>query len=388
MACKNPPMPLHADRMALRVVFVLIGAALSLPFMLIDTTLIARLVQDTLLPLWVVVPAAALVVVAPPVALGLIPAMRTVEGAAASSLLGVELVGPLDPARTSAQRVRTLGWFVLHLLAGLTVVGGVLGSILAPGWAIGPLLVAVAVMTVLLGTGLARLAPRLLGPSYAERVALLERDVARAVERNRIAREIHDGVGHALSLIAVQAGAARRVIAQDPEFAAGALAAVEDAARDAAADLDHVLGLLREDGEPRRQPVADLGAFEGLVRATRAAGLAVAHDVSGDLRDLPPLVSREGYRVVQELLTNALRYSTDSSVHVTIVREDHQLRVTADNPAAPADVGTSRRGSGLQGLSERVQALGGNLEAGPKGDRWHLRATIPVEPASNPGGRA
>lgn len=367
------------ERIALRVVYVLIGAALALAIALLDATIIALLVADSGLPAWTLAAIGTVVVVVPLCALGLLPAMRTVEGVAATSLLGVELPGAMEPARTNAQRGRTLAWFVLHVLAGSVVVAGVAGAVVATGLLVAPLLLGALVVTALLGAGLARIAPLLLGPSHGERLALLERDMDRAVERNRLAREIHDSVGHALSLVTVQAGAARRVLDTDRAFAVDALEAIEQAAREAAADLDHVLGLLREDGEPRPLPAADLGALDALVRATRAAGLDLEHHSRGPLGALPGVVSREGYRVVQEALTNALRYSADRTATLNLVREDARLLIEVENPvAADRPPGQPREGHGLRGISERVQALGGSLAAGPADGRWRTTATIPV----------
>ncbi|NYJ02661.1 signal transduction histidine kinase [Nocardioides thalensis] len=374
------------DRIVLRVVFVLIGAALALAIAILDVTIIALLVEDSGLPFWTLAAFGAVVVVVPLCALGLIPAMRTVEGVAATSLLGVDLPGALEPARTSAQRGRTLAWFVLHVLAGSVVVAAVAGAVVVTGLLVAPLLLGALIVAALLGAGLARIAPRLLGPSYGERLALLERDMDRAVERNRLAREIHDSVGHALSLVTVQAGAARRVLDTDRTFAVNALEAIEQAARDAAADLDHVLGLLREDGDTRHLPAADLGALDALVRATRAAGLDLEHRSPRPLGELPGVVSREGYRVVQEALTNALRYSADSTATLSLVRDDGRLLIEVENPVdAGRPSGRPREGHGLRGISERVQALGGSLVAGPVDGRWRTTATIPVAPPAGSG---
>ncbi|WP_435770128.1 sensor histidine kinase [Nocardioides sp. SYSU DS0651] len=377
-------MQLTVERAPLRVVFVLIGAALALALALVDTTVVALLHQETRLPLWAVVGLGAGLVVLPPVLLGLLPAMRTVEGVAATSLLGVDVPGAGEPARTASQRGRTLGWFLAHLLAGAAIAAGVTAALVVGGWWAVPVLGGTVLLAVALGTGLAALAPRLLGPSYAERIALLERDVDRAVERNRLAREIHDGVGHALSLVSVQAGAARRVLATDPAFARDALEAIEDAARRATADLDRVLGLLRDSAAPRPQ-AADLTTLEELVGATRTAGLEVDHRTGGDLSALPSVVSREGYRVAQESLTNALRWSGDGTATLEVVHDRGVLRISSANPLG-ADQATSRSrgGRGLVGLRERVAALGGALEAGVVGDRWQLVATIPTTDPSEP----
>jgi signal transduction histidine kinase len=204
--------------------------------------------------------------------------------------------------------------------------------------------------------------------------------VERAVARNRIAREIHDSVGHALSLVTVQAGAARKVIGHDPDFVVSALTAIETAARDAAADLDHVLGLLREDVPAEASPEPTLESLEHLVRATRAAGLAVDHDVEGDVTTVPTLVSREAYRIVQEALTNALKYSTDGTARLVVTRSDTALTVTLVNRSLDqrSDQPVTS-GRGLRGIAERVQVLGGSYTASSVApDAWMLSATLPL----------
>ncbi len=376
-------MPGRPTRTYLRTVFVLIGAALALALALLDITLIAILARGTSLPIWAVSAVGAVIVVTPIAALGLVPAMRTIEGAAVQALLSIDLPGGAPgPAQSWSQRRMTLGWFTVHLLCGAVLVAGVMATIaFGNGWMAVPLLAALVAVAVGLGEVLARLAPAMLGPAAAERVAMLERDVERAVERNRIAREIHDSVGHALSLVSLQAGAARKVIGHDLDFAVSALTSIETAAREAAADLDRVLGLLREDvALTETAPESDLGSLEHLVRATRAAGLAVDHDVHGDVTTVPSLVSQEAYRIVQEALTNALKYSTDGAARLVVTRSDTALTVTLVNRSSDERSGQpAASGRGLRGIAERVHALGGSYTAASVApDAWMLSATLPL----------
>ena len=376
-------MPGRPTRTYLRTVFVLIGAALALALALLDITLIAILARGTPLPIWAVSAVGAVIVVTPIAALGLVPAMRTIEGAAVQALLSIDLPGGAPgPAQSWSQRRMTLGWFTVHLLCGAVLVAGVMATIaFGNGWMAVPLLAALVAVAVGLGEVLARLAPAMLGPAAAERVAMLERDVERAVERNRIAREIHDSVGHALSLVSLQAGAARKVIGHDLDFAVSALTSIETAAREAAADLDRVLGLLREDvALTETAPESDLGSLEHLVRATRAAGLAVDHDVHGDVTTVPSLVSQEAYRIVQEALTNALKYSTDGAARLVVTRSDTALTVTLVNRSSDERSGQpAASGRGLRGIAERVHALGGSYTAASVApDAWMLSATLPL----------
>lgn len=404
----------------LRWVYLLLGAALVLAFILVDSALGAVL-NGLDLPkvatgiLWV------LIALIPPMVLGLLPAVREVEGIAVESLLAVRFEErPLGPARTWPQRRRTALWFCLHLLAGgavgilSTVVFG-LGAIwlaapfrsagshdIVPGWsydihgnwtdlwmpaaAIGGL-VGLFLLSAAVGALLAYLAPQVLGPTAAERIELLEKQTATLAERNRLARELHDSVGHALSLVTIQAAAARRVLASDPEFAENALAAMETSARAALADLDHVLGLLRDDRRPgdRTTPQATLGGLDRLVDATRAGGITIEVDRTGELDQLPAAVSREAYRIVQEGLTNAIRHAGHPAgelvVRLSICLDASGLQLTVRNPVSGRS-DHSGGGRGVAGIRERVAVLRGTVEAGPigppDGPGWQLAVRLPV----------
>jgi signal transduction histidine kinase len=404
----------------LRWVYLLLGAALVLAFILVDSAL-GAVVSDLGPPkvatgiIWV------LLALLPPIALGLLPAVREVQGIAVESLLAVRFEErPLGPARTWAQRRRTSLWFCLHLLAGgvvgilSTIVFG-LGAIwlaapfrspgthdIVPGWsyeirggwsdlwmpaaAIGGL-AGLFLLSAATGALLAYLAPRVLGPTAAERIELLEKQTATLAERNRLARELHDSVGHALSLGTLQAAAARRVLASDPEFAETALAAMETSARAALADLDHVLGLLRDDRRPgsRTAPQATLSGLDRLVEATRAGGITVGVERSGELERLPAAVSREAYRIVQEGLTNAIRHAgrpaDELTVHLSICLDTSGLRLAVTNPVSGKS-DHSGGGRGLAGIRERVAVLRGTVDAGPitqQGEPgWQLAVQLPV----------
>ncbi|MGW0368455.1 sensor histidine kinase, partial [Streptomyces coeruleorubidus] len=205
--------------------------------------------------------------------------------------------------------------------------------------------------------------------------------------RNRLARELHDSVGHALSAVTLQASAARRVLDSDPEFVREALAAIEDTTRRTVGELDAVLGVLREGGAPGTAPAPTLAAdLDGLLRRTRAGGQRVTATVDADPESLPPLLSREGYRIVQEGLSNALKHAGDRvAVDVRIAAADGWLEITVDNPvtgpAAVTGPASSRPGGGhgLRGIADRVRLLGGTMTAGPAGETWRLHVRLPMK---------
>ncbi|MES4905850.1 MULTISPECIES: histidine kinase [unclassified Streptomyces] len=254
--------------------------------------------------------------------------------------------------------------------------------------------------------------------AVGERGWLLEREresaarTAIAAERDRIARELHDIVSHNVSLMVVQAGAAREVLGTMPDEATAALRAVEDAGRGAMTDLRHLLGLLApspsgEDtdqgpgaagagGAAELTPQPGLDRLGPLVDRVSFAGLPVEVRVSGEPRPLPQGVDVTAYRIIQEALTNALRHGDGGGkAEVTVRYADHALRVevlntgpsvlTGGAPARPAPRRAAPRrregtGRGLLGLRERVAVYGGDLDARRRlGGGYRVRARIPLD---------
>ncbi|CAM5494813.1 hypothetical protein SSPIM334S_07677 [Streptomyces spiroverticillatus] len=236
--------------------------------------------------------------------------------------------------------------------------------------------------------------------SLEERRWLLERERENAgaaavdAERARIAAELHDIVSHNVSLMVVQATAAREVLATLPDEAATAMAAVERAGRDTMTELRHLLGLLAPSadgddtpGETTLAPQPSLTRLSPLVDRIAFAGLPVEVRISGTPRPLPPGVDVTAYRIVQEALTNALKHSDGTGAQVTIRYADRSLRVEILNsgpsalkdgprPTRPTD-GT---GHGLLGLRERVALYGGDLDARRRlGGGYRVRARIPLD---------
>lgn len=269
---------------------------------------------------------------------------------------------------------------VTLVLSGVSVEEPVMGSVtpLDEARALAPLPFLALLALVVAGGRLdTRVARRLLGPSVRERMAALEDRTERLLERNRIARELHDSLGHALTLAVVQAGAARA--AGDPEFTDRALATIEETGRAALEDLERVLLLLRETG--RRPAGAGPGLDEAarLLDSARSSGAAVEAEITGPVEELPGPVSREAYRMLQEALTNALRHAGPVPVAVRVAADDSRLSLLVTNPLPdgrpPAVPGS---GSGLRGIRERAALLGGEANAAAKAGEWHVTVTLPL----------
>jgi signal transduction histidine kinase len=220
------------------------------------------------------------------------------------------------------------------------------------------------------------LAVRLLGPGLSERLAAAEAEADRVAARNRLARELHDSIGHTLTTSHIQAAVAKQVLESDPEAARLALASIEGASRAALDDLDQALGVLREEpASTRARPtLADLALLRE--RITQA-GAALTVEVEGDLAAVSPAVSQEAYRIAQEGVTNALKHAPGSAVRLRVAVTASNLGLLVANPVTAA-AGVSRHGRGLTGITERVRLMGGTASAGPEGPSWALRVALPL----------
>jgi signal transduction histidine kinase len=209
-------------------------------------------------------------------------------------------------------------------------------------------------------------------------------------ERLRIARELHDVLGHNISLISVQAGVALHLMDKRPEQARVALSVIRDASKEALRELRSVLDVLRQvNEEPPRSPSPGLASFSDLVSRAAEAGLQVHAEISGDLKGLPASVDLAAFRIIQEALTNVMRHSgqASSSVHVTCNEQELTLRIDnqVGSEAARDGVGL---GQGILGMKERATALGGVVEAGPRPDGgFRVFARLPLDgsPLTTPG---
>ncbi len=282
-----------------------------------------------------------------------------------------------------------------------------------PGWS--------APFVILLPIGLGGTAirsARARADASAERAALLEREreaatrAAVADERSRIARELHDVVSHHVSVMTIQAGAAGKVLADRPDLARGAIGAIEASGREAMAELRHLLGVLAEPpaapvspagpamtarpdpgtgtsgsaadpGPVPLRPQPGLDQLDALVAAVRAAGQPVTTRTR--VPALPGGVDLAAYRVVQEALTNAIRYAPGARTEVVVDREGDTLLIEVTDDGVPGDPPphpAPGAGTGLIGLAERLGLYHGTLEAGRRvGGGFRVRARIPLEAA-------
>ena len=219
-----------------------------------------------------------------------------------------------------------------------------------------------------------------------QRAERLEREqqTAALAERARIARELHDVVAHSVSVMTIQAGAARLLLDEDPSRAREPLVAVEETGHQALAEMRRLLGVLRgsDDGETLA-PQPGMAQLDALVEQVRAAGLPVDVRVEGEVRPLAPGVDVAAYRVVQEALTNVLRHAGAARAQVAIRYGGDALELHVTNTGHAAGNGGGG-GQGLIGMRQRVELYGGELEAGPRAEGGYaVRALLPTGPANS-----
>jgi signal transduction histidine kinase len=390
-----------------RWVYLVLGGAVFTPYLLVGVYPVVVAWGGRTAAVAAAV-AAGIVLVLGAIALtAMLEAVRQLEVVAAKQLLRGPLTSELIPSSVSgADRVRAGAFFALHLLCG-GLVGFATIIVLPSG--ITFLLAAVGVVdlsgdsawqgrsrpvmalvgagcvvvfaygTVLLGALMSWAAPRLLGRSSTTRLAEMERVTGELSERNRLARELHDSVGHALSIVTVQAGAARKLLDADPEFARESLEAVEEAASQALADLDGALATLRDDGPPGHRRTLD--DIDALIGQSRAAGLVIEAELAGPIASLPEPVSRDAFLATQEGLSNVLRHAGPVPVELRLGADGGSVRIHVSNPMPRRPLPARPSGGrGLRWMSERIQSRGGTVAAREVDGRWHLDVTIPVEP--------
>ena len=313
---------------------------------------------------------------------------------AETALLGTDPISPapalavLAVAYSVAARAR--GW------AAAAAALGVLGTPLLTGLALAgddaaDVLMPMALVAIPLAAGLAVSAQRRRSDRLARLAEQLRRErdararLAALEERGRMARELHDSVAHAISVMVLQAGAAEAVLDERPEQARSALSAVQDVARDALRDLGALLGVLAPDGElVPLAPAPGLAEVPQLVDTVRRAGLPVRLHVVGTPATLPAPVEQAAYRILQEALTNALKHS-GGTTRVTVRHDEEGVELEVVSAGATA-TSPGHGGHGLAGMRERAAGHGGSLTAGPTADGrgFAVRAVLPGTPAGVP----
>ena len=424
--------PLRSGSTVRAGVFLVIGGVLAGAYLLLagGFALMFAQAQTPRMATVVLAVLAGVLVCLPP----FLAPVRALEIAAVRTFLDVSVAVPRTDARPgAATRWRAAAWYCLHLALGAVLVAVLLVAapvatqfvlsavglepVLVIGWApwsLVPswagtwilalcallLLVAIAYLAAAARAVLRQAALPLLGPDQTERIAELEEQADRAAERGRVARELHDSVGHALTVTTLQAAAAARLLDTDPAGARAALTAIEESGRSAMVELDHVLGLLRaepgQDEPTRRAPMRSLADLDDLLDDAAQAGARVTTSgVLGadELAILPRATSREAYRVIQEALTNAFRHAPAAPVTVSVQvaaadgeacpGNGRHLAVVVHNPLrSPSDVESGPGGRGLMGMAERVHLLRGDLIAGPgegpDAGRWVVHARFPL----------
>jgi signal transduction histidine kinase len=224
-----------------------------------------------------------------------------------------------------------------------------------------------------------------------------EAEAARRVteERLRIARELHDVIGHHLALIYVQSGVATHVLTDPPARAREALDHIHAASKAALGELGETIGLLRQPGEQTAptEPNIGLAGVDDLLAEFRRSGLIITAHVDGPARPVAVAADLTAYRVIQESLTNVSKHAGPTTVEVRLSYQPDRLRVVIDNSStrdaqhriATGTVGDNGSGHGLVGMRERVTALGGTLHAGRRPDGgYRVTATLPLTAASQP----
>ncbi len=330
------------------------------------------------------------------VALALLNALGGRGGlAAAGGGLAVLAVMPAvySVAATSTRRESLTGAGA----AVVTIEAGALAAVGGPDWGAALLALALAAAGWLAGENTRARRTYLRG--MLERAAERERERdqqarrAGAEERLRIARELHDVVAHAMSLIAVRSGVARVVLDARPDEAREALGIIESTSRQALAEMRLLVGVLRgyetQDAQADREPAPGLADLPGLVGRISEAGVSVDLHVEGEPRRLSPGVDLSAYRIAQEALTNVVRHAAPAAAELTLHYRPAEvvIEVTDDGRSRPrtASAGPARDGTGhgIAGMRERAAVYGGGLLAEPTASGFRVLARIPTEQAGS-----
>ncbi len=279
---------------------------------------------------------------------------------------------------------RTGAWIVG--VAGLVAAIG-LGALAGHPVALGRAVAGAAWLVVVLVVGEA---PRYRAEQFAaaRRARAAESKVAESALRLELARDLHDTIGHSLSMIAVQAGVALHLLDEHPEQARPALAAIRNASREALDEVRSTLSILRDENVEANGPPPGLDRVDELVEAARVGGMTIRlkPDPLGDsVSDLPPAVDTAAYRFVQEALTNVARHSAAETAIISVRRSLAHLEVSVVDDGLGADAASVVEGNGLRGMRERAEALGGAVEAGSRSGRgFRVAVRFPLGKDSAP----
>ncbi|QSB06343.1 sensor histidine kinase [Natronoglycomyces albus] len=395
--------PLYSRSTYLGWVWLILGGALLMPYMILGQVVIS-LSQSPEIDGMAIYQFDTFFAVLPLVFLtGLVLPIRQLLRAMVRHLLQVRLEDSQEVA-SWATRWRTALWYTLHLSIGALLAGATLALVpfaiaisilpltsdpmqfesplLESGWhdPMGPLVGVLLLLTLVYVVAgvlavFRRSAPGLLGPTARERIAAAEAQTAKLEARNRIARQLHDSVGHALSVISIQSEAATRLVETKPESARQAMETSAETARAALEELDGMLGVLRGDATADSAPQRGLESWEDLVAS---CGASVTASVTIDVDSLNPQVSREAYRIVQECLTNVLRHGSGSAAELGIVQDEDWLDIRVANAYRPTQSPRAgRTGHGLEGIRQRASAFGGSVDITTTAGRWVVRARLP-----------
>lgn len=320
--------------------------------------------------------------------------------------------GPVRRLRallTASSTWRTLAWLAVRGLLGAGVLAAVSLGVgacafltLYPQWsgwqtrepwldggvvALGVLLALLVLIAVDAQVRLAAvIAPRLLGPPAGAELAALRQRAQQLADRNRIARDLHDTIGHALTASLLQATAARRALTTDPvdpAFARQALEHIETNTRAGLTEVDRALAVLRDETTqpPEASGGPDLTDLHGLLAGLQDGGLPVTLTVTGALDQVPLRHSQVGFRIVQEATTNVLRHAgcPPTTIAITCSEGEVTIRVRNGSVTRPAPRPGTDGGRGLDGLRERIAPLGGRLTTKPTpGGGFELTTSLPL----------
>ncbi len=268
-------------------------------------------------------------------------------------------------------------WHTLLFLAGALVAfgGEALWVELDPGWvawAAGTICAVLAALLVRHNRALVR-------ELRAAQAGLAER--ARAEERNRIARELHDIIGHSLTVSLLHVASARMAVQYDPQDAVRALTEAERLGRETLDEVRATVSLLRAEGEAGdgvAAPLPGLGGFTTLVDRFCAAGSDVRWTLQGDPALVPATTGLAVHRIAQEALTNAAKHAPGTPVTLEVTVEADTIELVVDSGGPPVADRGAPPGMGLDGMRERAESLGGNFTAGRRGTGWRVRALLPL----------